>query len=158
MSYKKKSLDQTQQLPYSTGTQEGQGGQFAPPPISGNNGGSSAAAYGYEYANNASPVGATGYPGVAGGTPTDFLDPNVPRPNDILPLHPAIIEQRQIAASLPPCPQGGYHELRSHHALGANPGTLLSVLCFPIVYCCVRNDTVCIKCHQKFNISLPALI
>lgn len=46
--------------------------------------------------------------------PTEFLDPLVPRPNDILPLHPAIIQQRQIAASLPPCPQGGYHELRSH--------------------------------------------
>jgi hypothetical protein len=42
------------------------------------------------------------------------MDPSIPRPNDILPLHPAIIQQRQIAASLPPCPRGGYHELRSH--------------------------------------------
>ncbi|KAF9184300.1 hypothetical protein BGZ51_003414 [Haplosporangium sp. Z 767] len=54
----------------------------------------------------------SGYPGAGSGAPTQFLDPNVPRPNDILPLHPAIIQQRQIAATLPPCPQGGYHELR----------------------------------------------
>ncbi|KAG0332282.1 hypothetical protein BG000_010191 [Podila horticola] len=54
------------------------------------------------------------YPGAPGAMPTEFLDPLVPRPNDILPLHPAIVQQRQIAASLPPCPQGGYHELRSH--------------------------------------------
>ncbi|KAF9420689.1 hypothetical protein BGZ94_009057, partial [Podila epigama] len=53
------------------------------------------------------------YPGAVDGAPTQFLDPNIPRPNDILPLHPAIIQQRQIAATLPPCPKGGYHELRS---------------------------------------------
>lgn len=120
MSYPpEKTVDQTPPLGlgYATGAQEGQqGGQFAPPPVSGNNGGSSAATYGYEYdyTANSAPVGVAGYPGVTGGTPTAFLDPNVPRPNDILPLHPAIIQQRQIAASLPPCPQGGYHELRSH--------------------------------------------
>ncbi|KAF9900298.1 hypothetical protein EC991_007640 [Linnemannia zychae] len=59
-------------------------------------------------------VGGSSYPGAAPGPPTEFMDPTIPRPNDILPLHPAIIQQRQIAATLPPCPRGGYHELRSH--------------------------------------------
>lgn len=48
------------------------------------------------------------------GPPTEFMDPTAPRPNDILPLHPAIIQQRQIAARLPPCTRGGHHELRTH--------------------------------------------
>lgn len=61
----------------------------------------------------AAAVGGTSYPGAVPGPPTEFVDPTQPRPNDILPLHPAIIQQRQIAASLPPCPRGGYHELRS---------------------------------------------
>ncbi|KAF8935706.1 hypothetical protein BGZ58_004843 [Dissophora ornata] len=56
--------------------------------------------------------GSAYYPGAANVPPTEFMDPTMPRPNDILPLHPAIIQQRQIAASLPPCPKGGYHELR----------------------------------------------
>ncbi|KAF9392597.1 hypothetical protein CPB97_000050 [Podila verticillata] len=97
------------------------------------------------------------YPGAPGAFPTEFLDPNIPRPNDILPLHPAIIQQRQIAASLPPCPQGGYHELRSHYALGINARTLASIICFPIVCCCVRSETVCLKCDQKFDVSLPRI-
>ncbi|CAO3570719.1 unnamed protein product [Mortierella alpina] len=59
-------------------------------------------------------VSASGYPGANAGPPGEFIDPTVPRPNDILPLHPAIIQQRQIAATLPPCPRGGYHELRTH--------------------------------------------
>ncbi|KAF9178259.1 hypothetical protein BGZ49_005405, partial [Haplosporangium sp. Z 27] len=101
-------------------------------------------------------VGA-GYPGVSSGPPTEFLDPTQPRPNDILPLHPAIIQQRQIAATLPPCPKGGYHELRKRHALGFNAGTFLSVICFPIVCCCVKDETVCIKCHEKFDIDLPQI-
>ncbi|KAG0258259.1 hypothetical protein DFQ27_004733 [Actinomortierella ambigua] len=101
--------------------------------------------------------GSANHPGVMGATPVAFQDPTAPRPNDILPLHPAIIQQRQIAASLPPCPKGGYHELRTHHALGMNLGTVMSVICFPIVCCCVRNETVCIKCHEKFNFVLPPL-
>ncbi|KAG0037219.1 hypothetical protein BGZ82_002937 [Podila clonocystis] len=105
----------------------------------------------------AGPSGAAHYPGAPGAMPTEFLDPLLPRPNDILPLHPTIIQQRQIAASLPPCPQGGYHELRTHHALGVNAGTFASVICFPIVCCCVRDETVCLKCHQKFDINLPRI-
>jgi len=117
-----KNADKLNQVGYSTGAQEGQGHfannntNYAPPMVSGNNSGSTAAAYGYEYDYSVpgAPVGAAGYPGATSGTPAAFLDPNMPRPNDILPLHPAIIEQRQIAASLPPCPKGGYHELRTH--------------------------------------------
>ncbi|KAG0239428.1 hypothetical protein BGW41_007692 [Actinomortierella wolfii] len=115
------------------------------------NPGNSSTAYGYPTTYN----GAANFPGVSGATPVPYQDPNVPRPNDILPLHPAIIQQRQIAASLPPCPKGGYHELRTHHALGMNLGTVMSVICFPIVCCCVRDETVCIKCHEKFNFALP---
>ncbi|KAF9153951.1 hypothetical protein BG015_002257 [Linnemannia schmuckeri] len=102
-------------------------------------------------------VGGSSYPGAVPGPPTEFVDPTVPRPNDILPLHPAIIHQRQIAASLPPCPKGGYHELRSRHALGVNAGTFMSIICFPLVCCCVRQETVCIKCQEKFNIALPGI-
>ncbi|KAF9104500.1 hypothetical protein BGX27_010072, partial [Mortierella sp. AM989] len=58
-------------------------------------------------------ISAGTYPGVTSGPPTQFMDPTQPRPNDILPLHPVIIQQRQIAATLPPCPKGGYHELRA---------------------------------------------
>ncbi|KAG0347211.1 hypothetical protein BG004_008189 [Podila humilis] len=112
---------------------------------------------GYAGGPSATGVPPSGYPGAAPSFPNEFLDPNIPRPNDILPLHPAIIQQRQIAASLPPCPQGGYHELRSRHALGMNAGTFASIICFPIVCCCVRNETVCLKCHQKFNINLPSI-
>src|SRR5690606_601983 len=50
-------------------------------------------------------------PNTAAAGQSGFWDPHVPRPNDILPLHPAIIRQREIAATLPPCPKGGYHEL-----------------------------------------------
>ncbi|KAG0302210.1 hypothetical protein BGZ98_007685 [Dissophora globulifera] len=102
-------------------------------------------------------AGGAYYPGAANQLPTVFLDPTMPRPNDILPLHPAIIEQRRIAASLPPCPIGGYHELRKRHALGVNVGTFMSLACFPIVCCCVRNETVCIKCGEKFDIDLPRI-
>ncbi|KAF9334924.1 hypothetical protein BG006_001221 [Podila minutissima] len=105
----------------------------------------------------AGPSAPAHYPGAPGAIPTDFLDPLVPRPNDILPLHPVIIQQRQIAATLPPCPQGGYHELRRQHALGMNAGTFASIICFPIVCCCVREETVCLKCHQKFDINLPRI-
>ncbi|KAG0233746.1 hypothetical protein B0O80DRAFT_500399 [Mortierella sp. GBAus27b] len=101
------------------------------------------------------PAGA--YPGAAPGPPTEFMDPTVPRPNDILPLHPAIIQQRQIAASLPPCSKGGYHELRTHLALGANTGTFLSIVFFPVMCCFVRDETVCIKCNEKFNVVLPRI-
>ncbi|KAG0275037.1 hypothetical protein BGZ95_009251 [Linnemannia exigua] len=109
------------------------------------------------YAQPAPAVGGSSYPGAVPGPPTEFVDPTMPRPNDILPLHPAIIQQRQIAASLPPCPRGGYHELRSHHALGVNAGTFMSIICFPLVCCCVRQETVCIKCQEKFNVALPAI-
>ncbi|KAF9143166.1 hypothetical protein BGX30_001194 [Mortierella sp. GBA39] len=102
-------------------------------------------------------VGGSSYPGAVPGPPTEFIDPAIPRPNDILPLHPAIIQQRQIAASLPPCPKGGYHELRSRYALGVNAGTFMSIVCFPVVCCCVRQETVCIKCQEKFDIALPAM-
>ncbi|KAF9169711.1 hypothetical protein BGX21_009888 [Mortierella sp. AD011] len=100
----------------------------------------------------------TGYPGASSGPPTEFLDPTQPRPNDILPLHPAIIQQRQIAATLPPCPKGGYHELRKRYALGINTGTCLSVMCLPVVCCCVENETVCIKCDEKFDVELPRIM
>lgn len=63
-------------------------------------------------------VSASGYPGANAGPPTEYMDPTMPRPNDILPLHPAIIQQRQIAATLPPCPRGGYHELRTQKYVG----------------------------------------
>ncbi|KAF9342867.1 hypothetical protein BGX26_006692 [Mortierella sp. AD094] len=124
-----------------------------------------------------------GYPGAMSGSPADFLDPTQPRPNDILPLHPAIIQQRQIAATLPPCPGGGYHELRKRHirvtskwseedlpvttrtnkfalqclysALVFKTGTCLPVTCFPIVCCCVKHETVCINCQEKFDVDLP---
>ncbi|KAF9975416.1 hypothetical protein BGZ73_000921 [Actinomortierella ambigua] len=118
-----------------------------------NNAGIGSTAYNYPSAVG----GSTNHPGVVGATPVAMQDPTLPRPNDILPLHPAIIQQRQIAASLPPCPKGGYHELRTHHALGMNLGTIMSVICFPIVCCCVRDETVCIKCHEKFNFALPAI-
>ncbi|KAF9276970.1 hypothetical protein BGZ68_009636 [Mortierella alpina] len=103
-------------------------------------------------------VSASGYPGANAGPPTEYMDPTMPRPNDILPLHPAIIQQRQIAATLPPCPRGGYHELRTRNALGFNAGTLLSVICFPVILCCcVKTQTVCIKCDEKFDIALPPI-
>ncbi|KAF9968078.1 hypothetical protein BGZ70_006880 [Mortierella alpina] len=74
--------------------------------------------YGNNYNNAGQPgmaqVSASGYPGANAGPPSEFMDPTMPRPNDILPLHPVIIQQRQIAATLPPCPRGGYHELRKH--------------------------------------------
>ncbi|KAF9086251.1 hypothetical protein BGX23_009024 [Mortierella sp. AD031] len=109
-------------------------------------------------AQPAAAVGGSSYPGAVPGPPTEFLDPTVPRPNDILPLHPAIIQQRQIAASLPPCPRGGYHELRTHNAFGMNAGTCLSIICLPLVFCCcVDQETVCIKCKEKFDIVLPAI-
>ncbi|KAF9356417.1 hypothetical protein BGX34_009942 [Mortierella sp. NVP85] len=97
------------------------------------------------------------YPSAAPGPPTEFVDPTVPRPNDILPLHPAIIQQRQIAASLPPCSHGGYHELRTQHGLGFNAGTFMSIVCFPVIFCCVQDETVCIKCKEKFNVVLPRI-
>ncbi|KAF9924381.1 hypothetical protein FBU30_005651, partial [Linnemannia zychae] len=65
------------------------------------------------YSQPAAAVRGSSYPGAAPGPPTVFWDPLVPRPGDILPLNPAIIQRRQIAASLPPCPCGGYHELRN---------------------------------------------
>ncbi|KAK5829534.1 hypothetical protein F5H01DRAFT_374878 [Linnemannia elongata] len=102
-------------------------------------------------------VGGSTYPGAVPGPPTEFMDPTIPRPNDILPLHPTIIQQRQIAASLPPCPKGGHHELRSRYALGMNAGTFMSIICFPVVCCCVRQETVCIKCQEKFDIALPSI-
>ncbi|KAG0254203.1 hypothetical protein BG011_005891 [Mortierella polycephala] len=117
------------QHPFSNPAQEGQGQAGAPymyappPPI--NTGGQTAVAgagpgagapggnyYGYTGPTGPAPA-ALGYPGAGSGAPTQFLDPTVPRPNDILPLHPAIIQRRQIATTLPPCPQGGYHELRT---------------------------------------------
>ncbi|KAF9938989.1 hypothetical protein BGZ75_003619 [Mortierella antarctica] len=116
----------------------------------------------YNYNNAGQPgmaqVSASGYPGANAGPPAEYMDPTMPRPNDILPLHPAIIQQRQIAATLPPCPRGGYHELRTRNALGFNAGTLLSVICFPVILCCcVKSETVCIKCDEKFDIALPPI-
>ncbi|KAI1315958.1 hypothetical protein EDD11_010597 [Mortierella claussenii] len=157
-----------QQHPFATSAQEGQGynDMYGPPPPVNNaaqqGGAPSATAHLSSYYpdnNNGAAAGPAmmGYPGARPGPPTEFLDPTLPRPNDILPLHPAIIQQRQIAATLPPCPKGGYHELRSRHALGVNAGTFLSVICFPIVCCFVRNETVCIKCQEKFNLNLPPI-
>ncbi|KAF9923045.1 hypothetical protein BGZ65_009169, partial [Modicella reniformis] len=145
-----KAIDQQQQQnPF------GQGYDMYSSPPTGNAGATGAAGFGDYGQGFPPPSGA--YPGVVSGPPADFMDPTVPRPNDILPLHPAIIQQRQIAASLPPCPKGGHHELRTRLALGANAGTLLSFICFPIVCCCIRDETVCIKCNEKFNIILPRI-
>ncbi|KAG0198570.1 hypothetical protein BGX28_007976 [Mortierella sp. GBA30] len=102
-----KTLDQHPQHPFTT--QEGQAfdaNTYAPAPMSG------IAQTGYNNIGQSGPT--TGYPGATAGPPTEYWDPTQPRPNDILPLHPAIIRQRQLSASLPPCPKGGYHELRSH--------------------------------------------
>ncbi|KAG0366088.1 hypothetical protein BC939DRAFT_462672 [Gamsiella multidivaricata] len=142
----------TYQPAYPPPIQEGQAYNpnmyYAPPPP---------APMGGNQTSGAVPNSGGQYPGAMSGAGAGYMDPTAPRPNDILPLHPAIIQQRQIAASLPPCPKGGYHELRKRYALGANAGTVLSVICFPVVCCCVRNETTCIKCGEKFNIDLPSI-
>ncbi|KAF9902605.1 hypothetical protein BX616_001874 [Lobosporangium transversale] len=112
-----------QQGPYANIPQEGQGynSNYGPPPPDMKTGQNFTGAPYYGAPVPMGDGGATSasagpghFSGVQPGPPTEFVDPTVPRPNDILPLHPAIIQQRQIAASLPPCSKGGYHELRTH--------------------------------------------
>ncbi|KAL1922639.1 uncharacterized protein VTP21DRAFT_10178 [Calcarisporiella thermophila] len=67
--------------------------------------------------------------------------------------HPAIEEQQRIAASLPPCPKGGNHELRAHYT-----GLTLFFAMIGLPLCCgfARKKTVCKRCGQVFkDIAFP---
>ncbi|CAG8683831.1 14651_t:CDS:2 [Funneliformis caledonium] len=66
----------------------------------------------------------------------------------------AVNEQRNIAASLGPCPKGGDHELRLHYT----SGTLFWAFCLGLPRFCgyAKRKTVCTKCNQEFKgVSIP---
>lgn len=97
-----------------------------------------------------------GYPGVVGGTPSQFkgVQGFDEHGNPIIP--PFIAQRHQIEQSLgPTCKDGGYHDLRMHLT---TKSLLFAILIIP--YCCGWRGTrvtVCKKCSQKFpQIILPS--
>ncbi|CAO3678240.1 unnamed protein product [Rhizopus stolonifer] len=97
-----------------------------------------------------------GYPGVVGGTPSEFrgIEGYDAQGNPIIP--PFIAQRHQIEEQLgPTCKSdGGYHNLRMHLTR-----TSLCVAILIVPYLCGyrgRRVCECTKCHQKYpSIALP---